>query len=269
MIISGEDISILSSASLVRLKEFLLQYDFEIVPMLAIRSPYEFHCSVVQSSNKTGLYADFLTFESRIQYIKNIKEVFDNVRFYPFKTMCTHSLGPVGFLLEEMGVSCDEIEFHTENVSKANTPVRIQYELNKKNPSIINGKSNNNFKHISIHDSGYFQTKFFLTEEEYQSIKDSCDEENKLFEEFLGSDFKDTEIKFSDPNAPISELANYLAEYSPPSDLEVQFLIRCADFIEAHSQEGAFYMVKILNKIAPQSATAEKKLLEYYKKYKQ
>ncbi len=45
IIISGEDISMLSMNSLVKMLQLFKEYDFEIVPFALVRSPYSFFCS--------------------------------------------------------------------------------------------------------------------------------------------------------------------------------------------------------------------------------
>lgn len=54
LIVSGEDVSLLSVSSLHDLICFISKFDYKVVPFLLVRSPYDFHCSALQQRIKGG-----------------------------------------------------------------------------------------------------------------------------------------------------------------------------------------------------------------------
>lgn len=201
ILISTEEIAVASKENLLRLvemfKDLFKRYDYDIVPILAVRSPYAAHCSGIQQGIKMGLNDGQLnTFVSLKAHILKLQEIFgDRLQLFAFNDICQHEYGPVGFLLEFMGVDTRKIIYYQENTSVSNEYVRAQMALNKKQPLLINNRPNPHFYEIKT-DNG--KHKFYLTQEEYANgIKAECEAENEFYRQNLGEAFCDKKIPFA------------------------------------------------------------------------
>jgi hypothetical protein len=73
IIISGEDIGNLSLDELLNMKKYFLKYVDEIIPIVYVRRPYNYLCSVISESVKQG--NQLSNFYSKIENIKKKKFV--------------------------------------------------------------------------------------------------------------------------------------------------------------------------------------------------
>lgn len=124
VIISGEDISLLSLKSLTEMLCFISNFECEIVPVVVVRSPYEFHCSAVQEHVKGGADISVVDFLSQKNKIKRVQRAFSNVRFIPFKLTLAHDFGPAGFMFDVLGISPEELNIKSANEGVSNLNVR-------------------------------------------------------------------------------------------------------------------------------------------------
>ena len=197
VIISAEGLSGLSKNAMQNLLSTINRYNYEVVPILGVRSPYAYNCSIKQQNVKTGIYKGSLAhFQSQLDKINKLRSIFGStIKFLPFKTMCKHDHGPVGYLLETMGVPLEGIQFATTNEGVSNEYVRAQLAFNRAEPLTIDGELNPNYRRVG-QDCGTH--KFYLTREEYEGeVERQCNEENEYFKNNLGEEFCDTEIKFA------------------------------------------------------------------------
>ncbi len=229
IIFSGEAISLLSPMGLEQVKNMIKKYDKEIVPIAVVRSPYEYHCSMLQQKIRSGDYLEFLQFISQVNKITTIQKVFPQTHFFPFKKICCHSYGPVGFLLEYMGISCKNIAFVQINDSRTNAFIRLQNTLNKEEASRKNGRANPKFQKLE-NINEHFSTKFLLTEGEYSALEDVLAQENAFFNEHLGEDFMDKNMQFCDLEKTFHEIALYLAQMQKNNSGHKSVLRRLAAF---------------------------------------
>ncbi len=219
VILSGEDISMLDIRALEKLKNFVEEQDFEIIPLIVVRSPYEFSCSMKQEDIKSGKYcaSDFYT--GRRQEIENIKTVFPNAKFYPFKEICAHKNGTSAFLFEEMGVDYSEIELLYANVGMPNIVTRVLNILNKDLQKWEKKEQKVDFRTVATWLQATTYTnketnrkssqKYLLTQKEYESIESRCKDENDYFKKHLGENFCDKKYNFleEDENLALFEQA--------------------------------------------------------------
>lgn len=262
IIISGEDISLLEVDELNSLKDLIESYSYEIVPLAVVRSPYAYHCSFVQQRVKAGIHFDLTAFISQIEKIENIFQVFDNVKFLSMRDICKHEQGPVGFLLDFMGLDSKNFNIYAANEGVSNEFVRVKNLLNNINPLMINGQLNKN--HIQIDKRQ--GKKFLLTEEEYQIIKTECEAENEYFLNQLGTSFCDGEIKFSLPMTQKNVADYFLNEpidFLPKS--YASLLRDLALTIEASDIEQAYRLMEAANILKPEGPFIARKLVEYKK----
>ena len=214
LILSGEMISTYSENKLSKLVKKIQSYDYTLKVFAFVRSPYSQFCSELQQrmrlkhvnliSLNNCVPASFDTSSfSKLGIIKKLKSFFcDAIRFSSFEDACSYSYGPVGFLLKEF-LNQDPLafEYKISNTSRSNLSIRLQNELNKINPKIIDSKVNPEFMKLpemvekSLESSG----KFLLTEVEYSLIESFIKNEAESLNKVLGINFSDEVVLFSDP----------------------------------------------------------------------
>ena len=160
MLISGEDISLLSAQSLSELIDKIHRYDYDIKATALIRSPYSAFCSLMQERIKGGRYCELISLNnsvpnsfgtassSKSKIVKKLKSVFGKrICFHSFENACTHLHGPVGFLLKEfLSQDSSTFEYKKANESLSNLSVRMQNEFNAIEPAFAGNKVNARFQ---------------------------------------------------------------------------------------------------------------------------
>lgn len=259
IILSGEGISVLKYHELSQLFSLLSKSNYEVVPLVLIRSPYSFHCSAAQQRARQGNYVDFTKFQSQIEKIQVINSLFkDTVKYIPMSIACQHESGPVGYMLEFMGVNPEEFDIQNTNQGSNNQLTRLQNIINKKEPIIKNGKLNPKYRVIKASSLG---EKFLLTRSEYESgIKKRCEQENEFFLQALGENFCDKEINFSNPlcyRQVLNHIDNEIPKHYADSfrDLALQ--------LNGSANELAFELMSIAHMIKPEGPFIKEKLDEY------
>lgn len=265
MIISGEDISALGKGALKNLKQDIECLGYEIKPIVVVRSPYEFSCSATQQRVKNGIQASVAVFHSQAEKVRKIKDVFPNTEFFPFKQSCEHELGPVGFLLDKVGMNTEDFTIVDANEGMSNTLVRAQAAVNHHSPHIIEGRSNDNWRSLRDKDAGCFNSKFLLTEEEFETIRLDIEKENQWFNDVLGEAFTDKSIKFSDSSTVYDELATYLLKPKDLKDKDADSLRDAAIQLEHTDMNLALNLMKLASKARPHGPFIKRKLA-YYRK---
>lgn len=281
IILSGEDISIMNAESLKNLKDLMNQKGFQVIPLVVVRSPYEFHCSTIQESVKAGNIQNITKFYSQIEKIKNIMQVFSDIKFIPFQVTKEHKNGPVGYLFEQLGLNPDEFKIIRENSSLPNIIVRAQLELNKRHPRILQNKLNENWNSIVNKTDTTFKEKFLLTKLEFDNIKKELEKENTFFEGSLGKEFKDQNIDFCSEEGLYYEIANFLLDCDDVAqdnlnnfleDSHADHLRSIAFKFESKellTLEEAYYLMKLAHIVRPTGPVIKQKLNEYKNKLKE
>lgn len=251
LIFSGEGISNLPRAGLEDLAATLKESGRPIHVVCVIRSPYSFSVSVNQGRVKHGNPLDF-SFIGRTHIIEVFRSIFPDIKMLAFGVMCRHRLGPVGFMLEELGIkNSDQFEISEENTSLSDQAVRLIGHLNNVAPTFTNGKFHPLRRHNDI--GGYTKItgdKFLYTDSEFRNIEKSIEEENKKFSEVLGKDFCDEKIKTRERPAPWSE-ENFrqLKRIIEKSNIDILPLVY--SFFHASDQFTKEQKSKVLEMIRP------------------
>lgn len=192
IIISGEDISVLNIDELTKFKLFIEKYNYKIIPIVVIRSPYSWYCSRIQERTKSGYYVNYTEYNNiLIDRIIKIKSIFDNTIFIPYNKK--HKLGTVGLIMDILSIDYSKFEFLNRkvNVSYSNLTIREKNMENKLNPVIINGVLNKNYnKEIKKINDGI---PFRLNKYELSLIIDKIKKENEFLMKELGEEFCDIE----------------------------------------------------------------------------
>lgn len=215
LIISGEDISVLSKNSLSRFIQTILQHGYEIKATALVRSPYSAVCSEIQQMIKGGHYFELISLNDRVpesfraesfsklKVLENLKSVLrGSISFHSFKHACMHAEGPVGFLLEKfLHQNPSNFKLHRANTSFSNLSVRVQNEFNAVNPALINTRLNPDFRKFpaKVDRRLKFSGKFLLTKNEYKLIEDFVQAETDALCSITGIDLSDEKIKHSKP----------------------------------------------------------------------
>lgn len=228
IIISGEDISLLSLQNLSSFTEFVSKYGYRTHALCLVRPPLEFTTSAYQERIKNGEHfplislgnftTSFLTdstqkIPTRTLQIATLKKFFQaNIEFHPFRTACTHPMGPSAYLLELIGANPNEYELNNpKNESLSNLQARLQNFINRAEPKILNGTVNTNHRQI-IHMpiSRGNNCKFQLSKNEYDLVSDQVENCRNHYKNLLGADFLDETIHLSKPikNQTIIEIFN-------------------------------------------------------------
>ncbi len=233
IIISGEDISILSKKGLCKIRDLILQNGFNLKVFCSVRRPYSFTCSEIQERIKsgTGILSSIFV-PSKTENIKKLKQVFaDEIYFFNFENDCINSLGPVKSFIKRIGIDSANMDMISSNEGLGNISTRVLSHLNIHYPYIIDGKINPQGR--SIFTSSIDKNKFLLSEQEIESISKDLDIENKKMKNLLGIEFCDKDYPVYNNNLiDLDTALNIISHYSQPHTyLEViKFIIYHKNF---------------------------------------
>ena len=215
LVISGEDISVLSRNSMLKLINKIHQYNFKIKACAIVRSPYSALCSALQQRIKEGEFIKLISLDDsspgsfntqpfkKASHLKKMRDIFGNrINFYDFDVACSHIYGPAAFLLQELlNQDPSDFEYRRTNESLSNFFIRIQNEFNKTNPAFVDGRSNPQFQKIpgKIDKSFRYTGKFLLTQSEHKLIEDFIAQEAYELQAITGINFMNNAFKFSKP----------------------------------------------------------------------
>ena len=211
ILISGEGISTMPEHSLERLKLELERHGFVIEPFALVRSPYAFITSALQQTIKNGKHHPLINLipghdcdseksfkiPSSAKSISRLNLVFgETMNYVPFHTATAHPGGPVLYLLENVLQlqRSDQYQLINANESKSNVGTRLKNFLNEKHPHADQGDLRSLFKTISLQSD---QSKFLLTEKEFNLIKTEFQKIKRDMKRKLGKAFVEEKISFS------------------------------------------------------------------------
>lgn len=205
LIISGEDISVLSIDNLNALKKYLKSIstnDVSIKVVVYVRDPVSWSASVIQQRIKGGT-----TFQNSLldlrAYLKNyffnivnkFIQVFgkESINIYAFEEVVKHKYGSVGYFLSTLGF--DNREISQFKIIKANESISfiaadILSFINEKIPVIEDGKLNakrtpNDFSYFSVIKGPKFDLPNTIKKELFQF----CQDDIKWLKENFGIDY--------------------------------------------------------------------------------
>jgi hypothetical protein len=233
IIFSGEDISALSMPRLILLRDHFASRGFSLRVLCAVRRPYSYTCSLLQQQIQGGVLSDLskVRVPTKSVRIRKLQTVFENIEFFSYEQDCQHQHGPVGALLQRIGVDSLDDEYVKVNEGIGNLTTRLYASINGRYPIIHDGALNElgRMRAVARFDSD----RFLLTAREVEAIKEELDKENQQLGSLLGSAFMDTEYKTSKPLIIGRELAlEILANACRPvhiADAVVDFLVEHGD----------------------------------------
>lgn len=193
IVISGEDISVLTKSELSRMKEKIYSYGYSIRLIILVRSPFSSLNSFIQQQIKSGRSIEKANCQSTKNRIENIISVFPEAEFYSFQKSCKHNYGPIGYFLNLIGVNnYSEIDFFDSNTSISNQSARLISYINERHPLWINEKVNSLVSHNQISLFNKIKgSKFKLTSNEIEKFRHILDKDNEYLSEKFSIDFCD------------------------------------------------------------------------------
>jgi len=205
LIISAEDITSLETDEIKDLLTYLQKTGKKIKPFAAIRHPYNYHCSQLQQQIKDGQPMTLWHHCPQRDRIEKVDDIFKkDIQFIDFEASCNHLYGPVGYLMESMGIDLQNIEITGRNIGRCNANIRLQNLLNHKEPGLKDNQRNPH--HIKI--APFAGKKFRLTDEELSrrsphwddpsrdvSLIEHLEHENMLIKEITGIKWDITKIE--------------------------------------------------------------------------
>ena len=233
-LVSGEDLATLESGEIISLCKLAGKDGYKIVPFALVRPPYALLNSAIQEQIKNGIHWGLVglgdmapslfnredPLRNDLTRIKNLQDIFgDSMQFIPYSSACKHPDGLIGHLLSEIiGISKlankEGLLKPYKNNSRSNLWVRLQNQVNKMHPIILENKQNP--LHYKIkYFSGNIDQKFLLSEQEFELIQDKFNEIHNKLTSLLPSIFFREELQFSDPinsAAFIEEISRQLAD---------------------------------------------------------
>lgn len=176
VILSGEDIPSLATQELENLLEYLENFEREIIPVVAVRQPYTYHCSQLQQQIKDGKPMIYWNHCPQKERIEKLIHVFDKgILFVNFEESCKHPKGPAAYLMEVLGINTKGLEFTGKNKGRCNENIRMQNTLNVRQPSILDGRPNP--RHIKV--APFSGKPFRLTTQEFECLSPHWQEPNR------------------------------------------------------------------------------------------
>jgi hypothetical protein len=291
VIISGEDISVLSKEGLKNFYDFISKFNKRVELYCAVRRPYSLACSAIQEGIKNGsVVLEDMVAPQRSKNIDTIKRVFSNedINFYNFEAECQKSEGPVLSFLNRVGVDAGNFEWVSANAGLGNVTTRLYAHLNILHPVIKDGKlyeKPRSRKTINIDDN-----KFLLTAGELDRIREGLDVENARLRLLLGEEFTDKNYPVSEPFSLTREKSHEIYRrfckpaYVSPSliafienhadcslfelgleyNSDVEFLRDIAVHLEGKKEIGnAFELMTLAHDARPDGSFIKKKVREY------
>ncbi|MCQ3828320.1 hypothetical protein HXX02_02565 [Microbulbifer elongatus] len=196
LLISGEDISRLSSKELLKLRSFAESHARAVRVLVYVRPPWSYFNSAVQQRVKAGKTLDGCRYQSVIQKIECIQAAFPYAEFYPFQVACGHSSGVVGHFLGLLGVdNLSEFEIVGSNAAVSGEAVRLMSYLNAREPRLINGRLNPDWEGLAFSILKKFPgSRFRISARDKVSNTEWISEDNKWLKENMGIEFCDADI---------------------------------------------------------------------------
>ena len=194
ILISGEDISVMTEAELSNMKEKIYSYGYSIRLIILVRSPFSSLNSFIQQQIKGGRSIEKAQCQYTKDRIEKIISIFPKAEFYSFQESYQHKHGTIGYFLNLIGVNnYSEIEFIHSNTSVSNQSARLISYINKKQPFFIKHKIN---PCRYQGDTWIFHqiqgNKFKLTSNEIERFRNILDEDNEYLLEKFSLDFCDS-----------------------------------------------------------------------------
>ena len=178
LILSGEDVSALSEASLHKLAKVLEPYELTVIAF--VRESYSYLCSNLQHRIHRGAHGLKVEVPSLSKNCIRLKEAFPDIKFYSYEKVKAEKNGFMNVFSELCEISIKPINKRIfANVSLGNKTIRFLAEFNQYYPLI--GEDNQLNPHrpsFNVKKIDFDPNKFLLTKSEYLTIEKQIRQEN-------------------------------------------------------------------------------------------
>ena len=176
LILSGEGVGVLSFEGLEKLKIYFKGYN--IIPICYVRNPYDFTCSMMNQSIKSGrIDSSPRRFLNKSDDALRLTHAFKEVRFFSFDEVKKYDI--VEHYFEEvLGLPKSELKLSDDkNVGISGKLARLLMDVNLSEPWSIAGSANDVRVDFDPELIEFSKDKFFLTEDELTGLKSRFEDE--------------------------------------------------------------------------------------------
>ncbi len=197
IIISGEDISRLSQLELEKMRKKIESYGYSVRVLATVRPLHSMMNSHIQEIIKNGWTISYANCKNLgilvINSIKVLESVFPKTEFFSFQDLLKHQHGPVGFLLEKIGVAnVADLKIVRANESISAQATRLISYINQEQPLILNGKLNPFRKDDDINPIYQLKgDKFQLSKQELKPYEEELSQANQYLSTKFNPSFCD------------------------------------------------------------------------------
>ena len=186
LILSGEDVSSLSKASLHKLAKELEPYNVTVIAF--VRETYSHLCSSLQHRIHRGVHGLTLEVPNLSHNCSRLKEVFPDIRFYSYERVKQQNNGFIKIFSKHCKISIKTANSNLlANESLGNKTIRFLAEFNLYYPLINSDKKLNPKRPSFIAKKLDFDlNKFLLTKQEYTTIERQIKLENRRLSSCTG-----------------------------------------------------------------------------------
>ena len=178
LILSGEDVSALSLASLHKLAKALEPYDFIVIAF--VRESYSYLCSNLQHRIHRGIHGLKIEGTNLSQNCYRLKEAFPDIKFFSYEKVKAEKNGFINVFSGLCNITIKPTNKKSANVSLGNKTIRFLAEFNLNYPLIIeDNRLNPDRPSFNVKRLDFDKKKFLLTKSEFRTIAKKIREENK------------------------------------------------------------------------------------------
>lgn len=197
LVLSAEGVSHLPAERLITLRDRLLKSSDQVIVLLCLRHPFMQRVSLIQQSLKTGGTIDdeVRRHSARNYYrgtVRRICSAFgsENVRISIFEEMQNHPDGLVGAFATQIGLSFTDLTMNHRkqmNQRMSQHACLMLDRLNQDVPLFVDGhKNTNRSRNVDRLIRRIPGTRFCLTPEQADLLRDAVDDDISFTNEFLG-----------------------------------------------------------------------------------
>lgn len=241
IILSGEDVCILSKDGLENLKGYLTSFGHKLEVHCVLRQPYSLLCSMIQQNIKGGLESlNSINIIKVSSMVEKLMLVFGDVQFHAFSKLKSSSTGLVREFLSQVNIDSSNFKIINANEGIGNQTTRLLNYINQRVP-VFTGNNLNPLR-CGIHqfnsDFNCDSDKFYLTDEELSTVHGALEDENKALGLLLKSeDFVDVDFPTNKSTA-VSE--NFLKAATIKGKRLPKAMKRaCYDYLNSAMQESS------------------------------
>ncbi|RUP83086.1 hypothetical protein C7Y69_03270 [Alteromonas sp. KS69] len=241
IILSGEDVCILSESGLKSLKDYLTSFGHELEVHCVLRQPYSLLCSLIQQNIKGGLESlNNIHIVAISSMVEKLMLVFGDVRFHAFSKLKSSSAGLVREFLSLANIDTSNFRIINSNEGIGDQTTRLLNYVNQRVPVFVDGKLNS--LRCGVHqfnsDFNCDNRKFYLTDSELSTVQKDLEDENKALDLLLKCE------DFLDVDFPVNKHSSVSEDFLKAVIIKSKSLPKamkraCYDYLNSTTQENS------------------------------